>query len=316
MLSLDDELAIRELQATYARAVATADPELLETVFADDAVLEERSLTPPLRYAGKGPGGVRNFVVDWASSRPTSRGRQHWVGPTVFQGGPPRCAAFAYVLVPTSPQVPGRAPYVNYLGAYEDHLRKDGDRWLFESRVIRAWDPAIEITVPPAQATAVAATRAGLSSADRLEADELMAEYAWALDTADRDTWLGLFSPDATVECVEADLVRPTRRGARRFAGARGLEELFDLLLDDPTFAGHQHWNSAPIVIGDASRCRAQSFAILPARQPGGTIVLDLVGFYDDELIRHDGRWRFKSRAMRAFAGEVLAGFPEFSRID
>jgi ketosteroid isomerase-like protein len=129
----EDELAIRDLQARYAWAVATGDVEAFAGLFTDDAAIEEGERG--LRYEGR---RVRAFLDDWMR-QPSSPGRQHWTGQTVLEGDGERCTARSFVFAVGTSPAGALSSLIVFLGHYHDELVKVDDRWLFRRRVVQPW---------------------------------------------------------------------------------------------------------------------------------------------------------------------------------
>lgn len=136
-LTHEDRWDIRDLYARYAWAIATGDVESFEALYVEGARMADEGAR--LSYAGKGPGGVRGFIVEWMMLI-KSAGRQHWVSQMRFDGDHDRCRVRAYIFAPDqSPSEPSAA-MIMFLGFYEDEVVRcpDGE-WRFASRRIRQW---------------------------------------------------------------------------------------------------------------------------------------------------------------------------------
>jgi ketosteroid isomerase-like protein len=142
-----------------------------------------------------------------------------------------------------------------------------------------------------------------LSVADRIAISDLLAEYAWALDTGDVDALVACFTPDALVieEVFEDPDQWEGRENIRRFA-----EHYFGV----PNFPGRQHHVSQLLVKGDSKRCSARSFAFVTECHAEPPYTLRFAGYYEDKLVKVRNRWLFRERVIRLWDGEVLARFP------
>lgn len=142
-----------------------------------------------------------------------------------------------------------------------------------------------------------------LTVADRVAISDLIADYAWALDTGDVDALVACFTPDAVVtEEVFEDPDRwEGRENIRRFA-----EHYFNV----PNFPGRQHHVSQLLAKGDSKRCSARSFAFVTECQGEPPYTLRFAGYYEDKLVKVRNRWLFRERVIRLWDGEVLARFP------
>jgi ketosteroid isomerase-like protein len=142
-----------------------------------------------------------------------------------------------------------------------------------------------------------------LTIKDRVEINDLMAAYAWALDTGDVDSLVACFTPDAVV--IEEVFEEPDR-----WEGAAGIRRLGEHFCSVPNFPGRQHHISQLVVKGDSSRCSARSFVFVTECQGEPPYVLRFTGYYEDQLVKLRGRWLFKERIIRLWDGPVLARFP------
>ena len=103
----------------------------------------------------------------------------------------------------------------------------------------------------------------------------LVASYGALLDRDRVDEWLELFAPDAQFLVY-----------GRSFDGHDGLRAM-------ATGApGGIHMGAIPVIAVDGDRARTeQSFVFIDSQSHSTRI-----GWYDDELVRTDGRWRFQKR--------------------
>jgi hypothetical protein len=146
--------------------------------------------------------------------------------------------------------------------------------------------------------------RAGsLTVKDRIEINDLMAAYAWALDTGDVDALVACFTPDAVV--IEEVFEDPDR-----WEGAADIRRLAEHYRSVPNFPGRQHHISQLMVKGGTRRCAAQSFVFVTECRGEPPYVLRFAGYYEDKLVKLRGQWLFKERIIRLWDGHVLARFP------
>lgn len=121
---------------------------------------------------------------------------------------------------------------------------------------------------------------------------ELLAGYALTLDAGDIDACVELFTADAQFKVY-----------GRSFAGHDGIRKMFG---DAPR--GLHLTGAARIdVRDDTATARSQ---VLFVR--AGSLQLR-PALYDDELVRHGGRWRFRSRRCRFITSYGLSDSPEVS---
>jgi ketosteroid isomerase-like protein len=143
----------------------------------------------------------------------------------------------------------------------------------------------------------------GLPVEDRIAIQDLIARYAWALDTGDIDSLVDCFTPDAVV--IEEVFEDPDR-----WEGHEGIRRLGEHYAASPGFPGRQHHVSQSIVEGSGEHCTVKSFAFVTECRGEPPYTLRFTGYYDDQLVKADGRWLFQERVIRLWDGPVLARFP------
>jgi uncharacterized protein (TIGR02246 family) len=119
---------------------------------------------------------------------------------------------------------------------------------------------------------------------------ELIAGYALALDAGDVDQCVELFVPDGEFEVY-----------GRTFAGRDAIDKMFR----DAPRGLHLTGVSRIDVRDDAAAARSQ---VLFVR--AGDLHLR-PALYDDELVRADGRWRFRRRRCQFVTSRGLSDSPE-----
>jgi hypothetical protein len=141
-----------------------------------------------------------------------------------------------------------------------------------------------------------------LSADDRLEIHELTARYAWSLDTGDEDAFVACF-------CRDGELVWDVFETAGRWRGAPALRRFIGYFRQRAESAGRQHHVSNLVVTPAGAGARARSYVAVTLRCTPGPHLVNVVGYYEDELQREDGRWLLARRHIRDWNGPVLAGF-------
>jgi uncharacterized protein (TIGR02246 family) len=137
-LSLDDQLAIRDVIARCAWALDTGDVDGFVACFCSDGVLLWDVFETPDRWEGE--AALRHFA-EFFRAQPTSAGRQHHVSNTVITASPEGALARSYVTVALRQ---GHGPHLlNVMGYYEDRFRREDGRWRLAERVIRDWSGPI-----------------------------------------------------------------------------------------------------------------------------------------------------------------------------
>ena len=144
---------------------------------------------------------------------------------------------------------------------------------------------------------------APLTLEDRIAINDLLANYAWALDTGDVDALVACFTPGAVV--IEEVFETPDR-----WQGSDGIRRFARHYFSVPDFPGRQHHVSQVVVRGDSQRCGVRSFAFVTECHGEPPYTLRFAGYYDDQLVKASGRWLFQQRIIRLWDGEVLARFP------
>lgn len=143
----------------------------------------------------------------------------------------------------------------------------------------------------------------GVTIADRMAIQDLLAKYAWALDTGDVDGFIACFTPDAVV--IEEVFEEPDR-----WEGHANLRRLAEHYKSVPDFPGRQHHVSQVLVEGTARRCGVRSFAFVTECRGEPPYILRFAGYYEDRVVKVRGEWLFEQRIIRLWDGPVLARFP------
>lgn len=140
---------------------------------------------------------------------------------------------------------------------------------------------------------------------DRLALQDLIADYAWALDTGDAEALVRCFTEDAVV--TEAVFEEKDT-----WEGHEGIRAFADHYFNAPGFAGRQHHvtQTQYTAVSDGA-VSMRSFAFVTECEGEPPYLLRFAGWYDDEAVRTDhDEWRFRRRTIRLWDGEVLARFP------
>jgi hypothetical protein len=142
-----------------------------------------------------------------------------------------------------------------------------------------------------------------LSVNDKLEIQELLARYAWALDTGELDDFVACFTPDAVI--IEEVFEDPDR-----WQGAEGIRALAEHYMAAPNFPGRQHHTSQLLMEGSSELCNARSFAFVTECHGEPPYLLRFTGYYEDIIAKLEGKWLFKERIIRLWDGPALKNFP------
>ena len=280
-----DYLEIQRLVASYGHALdngvaQTDNGPAYAGLFTPDGVAFRRlqgfgPLAAIARAQPHGPKYVRHFLtnVTIAPSPEGATGEQYLV-----------------VIDPPEGGKPGRL----FLGGhYEDIYVKSAEGWRYKSRTLFNANLGAEAPsalppsepVPAAMRVATANRTSGaaaFTSEDYVEIQQLVARYAFALDTADNNgfTYADLFATDGTFNDTKGrDALAALPRGPRR--GPLYVRNYGAVAIIQPTPAGATGIQYA----------QAMDF------EPGGRKgVLDHFGHYEDVYVRTAQGWRFKSR--------------------
>lgn len=129
---LEEKDAIHEVLANYCFYFDGGEFENWVNLFTDDATFD---LGPQGKPQGK--DALRAFINAATKTMPLQRGipaLKHCVMNEIIKVNGDEATAKSYVLVPL---VRGEGQLVNGLaGRYEDHLVKQGEHWLFQSRKV------------------------------------------------------------------------------------------------------------------------------------------------------------------------------------
>jgi hypothetical protein len=122
-----------------------------------------------------------------------------------------------------------------------------------------------------------------LTSDDRLAIGEVLATYCHCLDQGRFEELRALFVADCRLDFGAVLGV---------FEGAEGLRRFTDLIGTLGIFM--RHYTTNVVIRGDGERAQAESY-VLAITGPSGTRTI-ATGRYEDELVKHDGRWLLRSR--------------------
>lgn len=128
-----------------------------------------------------------------------------------------------------------------------------------------------------------------LDTADELEIMELVARYNYAIDHRRAEEWADVFTTDGE---LWAD-------GERRAGGRAGLIEHIHKAAR--TGQKIRHWPCNPLIEGDGLTARLRMYVLAWDITEG--IRPKILAEYDDDLVKTDGRWKFKVRRVSAAAG-------------
>lgn len=137
---------------------------------------------------------------------------------------------------------------------------------------------------------------------DRLAIQDLYARHNAYVDLGDYERWAGCFTEDG----VSHTSVRTQGRANLVAHGRKRLEDRAGEPWKYPL-----HWNNNLIVEGDGHAATALCYMMRMVRmKASGEHRATHLGVYQDELVKVDGRWLFKSRKLHLDAGPPAAVIP------
>lgn len=142
--------------------------------------------------------------------------------------------------------------------------------------------------------------QSALTAADRVEIHELLARYAWSLDTGDEEGFLACFTPDA-------ELVWEVFETPGTWRGQAALRRFIAYFRARPESAGRQHHVGNVIVTPSAGGARVRAYVLVALRSEEGPHRLHVMGYYEDDCVRGAEGWRLARRVIRDWSGPVLA---------
>jgi len=141
-----------------------------------------------------------------------------------------------------------------------------------------------------------------LSTADRLAIQEVIARYAWALDTGDVEGFVACF-------CRAGILVWDAFEEPQSWQGEAALRHFATFFRGLPSSAGRQHHVSNTLIMPAPGGASARSYVAVALRQGDGPHALHVMGWYEDQFRQQDGEWRLHQRTIRDWSGPVLSAF-------
>lgn len=139
-----------------------------------------------------------------------------------------------------------------------------------------------------------------LSIADRLEIQEVVSRYAWALDTGDVEAFVSCF-------CRVGVLVWDAFEAPARWEGEDALRHFASFFRAQPSSAGRQHHVTNLLLEADGEEAIGKAYVTVALRQGDGPHALNVMGWYEDRFRREDGQWRIAERVIRDWSGPILA---------
>lgn len=130
---------------------------------------------------------------------------------------------------------------------------------------------------------------------------DLIARYAYTLDSGDLDGYVDNFAPDG--------VLFESHRGQAQIRAY--VRMLMDQGRAGPLPSGdvaYRHFVGAPVIDGDASRATVHSYLLWV--NMGSEPPVSAAAEYTDDVVKLDGRWVFQSRSLRRLAGRFPSSEP------
>jgi uncharacterized protein (TIGR02246 family) len=130
-----------------------------------------------------------------------------------------------------------------------------------------------------------------ISAEEKIAVMNLIADYAFRLDTADLGGYVDNFTPDGVFD-----------GGGGRIEGRDAIRAYVGKLLANRppgSTGGLRHIMGIPSIEGEGERCKALTYVMIPGSTDDGQIRVAMTGLYTDDIVKFDGRWRFAVRHIR-----------------
>ena len=124
-----------------------------------------------------------------------------------------------------------------------------------------------------------------LTVADRLAIGEVLSRYCHGLDRGRWDDFAALFTPDCRLDLSQV---------LGCYEGTAGIAQFCEMMR--ATGLTMRHLVTNVVVRGDGSRAQVESYVVAITGPPGSA--QQTTGFYDDEVLKHDGRWCLHRRRL------------------
>jgi hypothetical protein len=140
------------------------------------------------------------------------------------------------------------------------------------------------------------------SAEDHIAVQQVIARYAWALDTGDVEGFVGCY-------CTDGELVWDAFEEPQSWQGHDALRHFARFFAALPSSAGRQHHVSNVVITPTTDGLAARSYCMVALRQGDGPHVMHVMGWYEDLFRQENGHWLLARRTIRDWSGPILAGF-------
>ena len=143
--------------------------------------------------------------------------------------------------------------------------------------------------------------RTRLSAEDRLDIMDLIARYAYTLDSGDLDGYVNNFAPDGVLfeNHVGRDKIREYVAMLMRQGRAGPLPD---------GDVAYRHFVGSPVIDGGDGRATVHSYLLWV--NMGSEPPVSAAAEYTDEVVKLDGEWFFLKRSLRRLAGRPPGSEP------
>lgn len=142
-----------------------------------------------------------------------------------------------------------------------------------------------------------------LSIEDRLAIHDLYARHNAYVDLGDYERWAACFTDDGVSHTS-------TRTEGRKALAAHGKARFESRANEAWTYP--QHWNTNLIIEGRGTIATALCYMMRVVKMKDtGTYATTHLGIYQDEIVKIDGKWLFKSRKLHLDAAPPPSAIPE-----
>jgi hypothetical protein len=298
----DTYVQMRDCIMRVAWCLDRGDSDGVRQCFTPDGVVTTADGT---RF--EGASGVHRFAAQ-AARNPAFRGRQHHVTPLFAEqsaSGPIWTSYYQLLRFDAA----ARAPEILSLGYYRDVFAVHEGQVLIASRMLLRWNAELAPgpATSPAPARIAGPTKVagdGPPFEDRNGMEALMHEYAVALDSGDLLRMTAVFAPGGVLNSG----------GLGRLEAPLGLQRFLATNTRNPSFGGRQHRIFPMIYEQRETGWRAFSYWKVETWAAGALPEVVAIGYYEDEFVRHRGRWLIGTKTIRRWNSEtapMVTSWPE-----